>query len=242
MVSRRRSGRDVHHARLSARAVRDAGGRAQSEFDWAGYQSRDGAARHRIGRRPAGRAVPVQPVGRAQKDAARAREFLGYETTTSRGPGRGHHRPGRAVRADRRDRPRAADLPSCSTRRRSMAKAAGRSATPANLSADGFRFEVIDTQKEGGFTLHLGHLRAGQAAPGSHGHGPRRRRARAGRAFAGPTRPRTCCTTRCKSTWASTPSSRARKSIAIGCGSISPIPRPLPREELSQRSKPKSTS
>ncbi len=35
------------------------------------------------------------------------------------------------------------------------------------ILGDGFAFEVIDTQKEGGFTLHVGHLRAGVVRQGT---------------------------------------------------------------------------
>ena len=44
----------------------------------------------------------------------------------------------------------------------------------------GFRFEVIDTQIDGGFTLHRGHLREGKLELGRDGHRPGRRRAPAG--------------------------------------------------------------
>ena len=93
------------------------------------------------------------------------------------------------------------------------------------LVGEGFRFEVIDTQVDGGFTLHLGHLREGEIALGDTVDRPGRRRAPR-RASAGPTRPRTCCTTPCESTSASTPSSRARRWTTTCCGSTSPTPRP----------------
>ena len=106
------------------------------------------------------------------------------------------------------------------------------------LVGPGCRFEIVQTLKEDGFVLHEGHLR--QAGSPSAGRSPPGSMRPDGRAFAGPTRPRTSCTTRCKSTWAGTPSSRARRSIATGCGSTSPILRRWGRKR-SPRSKPKST-
>ena len=38
------------------------------------------------------------------------------------------------------------------------------------IRGEGFAFEVIDTQKEGGFTLHVGHLRAGVVRQGATAH------------------------------------------------------------------------
>ena len=81
---------------------------------------------------------------------------------------------------------------------------------------------------DGGFTLHRGHLRAGRIELGPHVTA-RVDAERAGRASAAPIRPRTCCTTPCKSTWASTPCSKARRSTTTCCGSTSPTRRPSAR-------------
>ena len=67
---------------------------------------------------------------------------------------------------------------------------------------------------------------------GRHGHGPGRSPS-GGRASAAPIPPRTCCTTPCKSTSASTPCSKARRWTTIGCGSTSPTRRPSARRNWS---------
>ena len=167
----------------------------------------------------------------ALKKYAHGTKFLGYEIDRGRRQDRRPHRPGPALRrrcdeighdaADhRRARPDAVLW-----RKRRPGRRHGR-----DLVGAGFRFDVIDTQE--GRRLHRCTsgicARAGCARQQSHGPG-RHRPPR--RASAAPTRPRTSCTTPCKSTSARTLSSKARRSTTIGCGSTSPIPSAVGREE-----------
>ena len=113
-----------------------------------------------------------RPARRAQEGACTAREFLGYETTEADGEDRAaSSRRTSSVDAARRSRPRRAGRASCSTARRSMARAAARSATPARSSATASDFEVTDTQKEGDFIAPHRPPARGHAEAGRQGHG-----------------------------------------------------------------------
>ena len=76
-------------------------------------------------------------------------------------------------------------------------------------------------RSSGGLILHRGHLREGQLELGATATRPGRSAAR-GQPSAAPTRPRTCSTTPCARTWASTPCNRARRWTRTCCGSTSP--------------------
>ena len=93
------------------------------------------------------------------------------------------------------------------------------------LVGDGFEFDVTDTQKDGGLDRPRRPPAARRDARRGQGEGDRRRR-RGAPAFAGPTRRRTSCTTRCRRISARTPSSRARRWTTTGCGSTSRISAP----------------
>ena len=136
-------------------------------FDWKGF--REEMEQHGI-ESGGGQKVELfrhDPL-EALKKALHGSRFLGYETLeVDRRQGDRHHRQRSALRPDRRGRPRAAD------RRRARQDAVlrrdgrpgGRHA--ARSSAPGFHFEVIDTQVDGGFTLHRGHLREGRIELGA---------------------------------------------------------------------------
>ncbi len=131
---------------------------------------------------------------------------------TAEAAGRGHHRPRRTDRADRRSGPRAADRAWCSTARRSTARSGGQVGDTGEIA--GQRLSFRGGRHAEGRRLHAApgpSPRRARSQQGADGHRPGRRR-RAGQASAAPTPPRTCCTTPCKSTSASTPSSRARRS------------------------------
>ena len=187
----------------------------------------DGAARHRVGRRAEGRTLPQRSAGRPEKaihdtplprlrhapvDDARVVVIIANE---------------RSCDLIDEDDARASRSSWSSTRRPSTARWAARWATRASSSATGFRFEVIDTQVSGALILHRGHLREGRLGIGGRGHAPGSTRP-AGRASAAPIRPRTCSTTPCTSTWASTPCNRARRWTTTCCGSTSPTRRRSP--------------
>ena len=91
----------------------------------------------------------------------------------------------------------------------------------------GFHFEVIDSQIDGGFTLHRGHLREGRIELGATATArvDAERRQGIRRAHSATH----LCISPCKSTSASTPCSKARRSTRIGCGSTSPTRRPSAR-------------
>ena len=195
-----------------------------STFDWAGFHREMEQHGDDLGRRQADGAVQVGPARRPEEDASPGTQFLGYETTECRGQDRRHRRPGPTVRTDRRSRPRRADRRRARSdsvlRRKRRPGRRHRRAGRRRLSLRGHRHAK-------GRRLHAARRPSarGQARPvGDAGRRPGSTPT-AGRASAAPTRPRTSCTTPCKSIWASTPSSRARRSTTIGCGSTSPIRR-----------------
>jgi alanyl-tRNA synthetase len=93
-------------------------------------------------------------------------EFLGYETTEAEG---------RVVGIIARDElvEQIAEIgherPICVVLDRTpfYGESGGQVGDTGEISAGNFRFDVIDTQKEGGFTLHLGHLREGKIEQGA---------------------------------------------------------------------------
>ena len=64
-----------------------------SRFDWAGFQPRDGAARHRFGRRPADGAVQDRPARRAEESDARHASSSATKRPRPTAQDRRHHRP-----------------------------------------------------------------------------------------------------------------------------------------------------
>ena len=168
----------------------------------------------------------------ALKKALHGTEFLGYETTDGRRRRWSASSPATSLSSRSTRSATSTPIVVVLDQTPFYGETGGQVGDTGEIVGDGFRFEVIDTQKEGGFMLHRRPSAQGQdrrRAPTSR----RRSTSHAAEAFAGPIRPRTFCTTPCKSTWASTPSSRARRSTATGCGSTSPIPRPCRRDELA---------
>ena len=159
---RPRRRRYVHDARLPARAVRNAGRRTQSHVRLDRLSSRRWRSTAIFSRRRQEGAVQDRPARSAEESQCRHASSSATKRPRPTAKIVGILAQDQSGRDDRRNRPRASRSQSCSIARRSTAKAAARSATRASCSAQGFRFEVIDTQKEDGFMLHVGHLRSGR--------------------------------------------------------------------------------
>ena len=182
-------------------------------FDWEGYRAGDGAARHRVGRRAEGRAVPPRPARSAEKGPPRQPRSSATRRPRSTTPRWWASSPATSS-ATRWTRSTTSSRSSwCSTRRRSTARWAARWATRGEIVGDGLplRGDRHPDRRRLHAPPRPSCARA-QIALGDRRHRAGRRR-RGARPSAGPTRPRTCCTTPCRSTSASTPSSRARRSI-----------------------------
>ena len=187
------------------------------------------------GRRAEGRAVPVTARSTPLKKAMHGSEFLGYETTRSRRrQGRRHHRQ-RSTRATRSTKSATSSRSSsCSTRRRSTARCGGQVGDTGEIV--GARLPLRSDRHADRRRLHA----APRPSPrGPHASSATRSTARVDadaprRASAAPTRPRTCCTTPCKSTWASTPSSKARRSTTTWLRFDFANPSAVGAEELAQ--------
>ena len=165
-------------------------------FDWDGYRQ----AMEEHGEESGKIADVVFKTGpiEALKKALKTTEFLGYETTEATAEIRGivaqdhlrdeltevgHENPVRVV-LDRTP---------------FYGETGGQVGDTGEIVGDGFEFEVTDTQKDGDLIVHSGHLRQRHDESRGEGDGPRRCRPPR-RAFAGPTRRRTSCTTRCRRT------------------------------------------
>ena len=223
---RQAQGRDrlhaLRHLRLSARS----------------HPGRAAAARHRR-----------RPRRLQRRDGAPARD--GARVLGRLRRGRDRDRLVRAAREARRDRiprlrdrdaPKASSRRSCatarrsptlkagrdrrgrsSTRRRSTANPAARSATPASMTADGVRFRVTDTQKKAGdLFVHPAWSRRARSrsAPRWRSRSITPAAARSGATIRRPI----CCTRRCARCSAITSRRRARWSRPTGCASTSRIP------------------
>ncbi len=185
-------------------------------------------------RRQAMELFHAQPARRAEEDAAAGTKFLGYETTEAEAKIVGIIAQDQLVRSSSTKSATTSRSPSCSIKRRSTARAGGQVGDTGEIV--GRRLSLRSDRHAEGRRLHAAprpSCAKARSKLGDAGHGPRRCRAPR-QAFAVPTRPRTSCTTRCKSTWASMPSSKARRSTTIGCGSTSPIRRRSIAEKLAQ--------
>ncbi len=91
-------------------------------------------------------------------------EFLGYETTEADGQGRRHHRPGSICVEPLDEIGHSEPVTVVLDQTPFYGESGGQVGDTGELVGAGFRFEVIDTQKEDGFTLHVGHLRSGKLA------------------------------------------------------------------------------
>ena len=125
-----------------------------------------GAARRRIRRRPEDRALQVQSARRPEKNHARHRVPAATKRANAAARVVGIIAHGQAVRPGRRSgacRPIAVVLDQTPF----YGESGGQVGDTGELVGDGVRFEVIDTQREDGFILHVGHLRSGSLRQGA---------------------------------------------------------------------------
>jgi len=134
-------------------------------FDWDGYRrAMDQHGLDSGGDRKG--AVFVSSPLDALKKAMHGTEFLGYECTEAEGKVVGII--ARDHLCDQVDEV-AQETPVVVVLDRTpfYGESGGQVGDHGELRGDGFRFEVIDTQKDGNFTLHLGHLRSGVIRQGA---------------------------------------------------------------------------
>ena len=190
-------------------------------------------------RRPPGRARARRRPRRVWfevREKAGATEFLGYDTETRRGRGRGAScKDGKEAEALEGGRDGALVAQPDAVLRRSRA---ARSATRALIKgAKGALFRVADTQKKlGDLFVHLGTVekgafKVGDAVELEVDHARARRSAPT-------TRRRTSCTRRCARCSARTSRRRARSSRRTGCASTSRTTKPMTAEEIARRRGP----
>ena len=179
----------------------------------------------------------VDLVRRRRRSKAR-REFLGYETLASDAPVVALL-DGRAQRVQALDSRRRGRR-SCSTARRSMRRAAAKSAIPASFGRRRATSPSATRRKRGcrvrpsRQAVAAGRIAVGDALGASRREAPRRDRAQSlGHA--------SCCTRRCAKCSARTCSRRARSSSRIACASTSRTSSPS-APSSSTRSKRSSTS
>ncbi|HUY92623.1 MAG TPA: alanine--tRNA ligase [Pirellulales bacterium] len=134
-------------------------------FDWAGYAR----AMEEHGRESGSdRKMELFKSGPLDglKKAMHGSEFLGYETTTASGKVVGliaHDRLCDQVDEVNHEQPIIVVLDKTPF----YGESGGQVGDTGEIVGEGFRFEVIDAQKEGGFVLHLGHLRKGVIKQGA---------------------------------------------------------------------------
>ena len=135
-------------------------------FDWAGFQRRDGGARQEVSgagaRKELFKSGPLDPL----KKVMRGTEFLGYETIEAEGKIVGilaHDHLVETISEDGHEQPVTVVL----DRTPFYGESGGQVGDTGELVGPGVRFEVIDTQKEDGFILHVGHLRRGHLQLGA---------------------------------------------------------------------------
>ncbi|HEY2146792.1 MAG TPA: alanine--tRNA ligase, partial [Pirellulales bacterium] len=134
-------------------------------FDWAGFHAameEHGVVSGGGAKKELFKSSPLDPL----KKVMGGSEFLGYETTEAQGKvvgilaqdhlvetisENGHEQPIRVV-LDRTP---------------FYGESGGQVGDTGELTGPGFRFEVLDTQKEDGFILHVGHLRKGHLQLGA---------------------------------------------------------------------------
>ncbi len=90
-------------------------------------------------------------------------KFLGYETHRGRGQDRGPDRPGQALATTVDEIGHAQPISVVLDRTPFYGESGGQVGDTGELVGKDFRFEVIDTQKEGGFLLHHGASALGRA-------------------------------------------------------------------------------
>lgn len=134
-------------------------------FDWEGFHREmeqhgiDSGAGHRM------ELFQSSPLD-ALKKTLPGTQFLGYETTTAEGKIVGIIARDELVeQADEIGHER----PICLVLDKTpfYGESGGQVGDTGEIVGQGFRFEVVDTQKEGNFTLHLGHLRQGKLQQGA---------------------------------------------------------------------------
>jgi alanyl-tRNA synthetase len=134
-------------------------------FDWSGF--RDAMARHGdISGRQQFELFKTSPLDPVKKVMPEGSTFLGYETVESRA------RVVAVVAADKLcDRVdevgHAQPVKVVLDQTPFYGESGGQVGDIGEIFNDNFRFEVIDTQKEGNLTVHLGHLRSGVITQGN---------------------------------------------------------------------------
>ena len=134
-------------------------------FDWTGFNremeqhAEDSGAGHRM------ELFQSSPLD-ALKKTLSGTQFVGYETTTAEAQVVGiiaRHELVEQVEEIGHQEPICVVLDKTPF----YGESGGQVGDRGEIAGRGFRFEVIDTQKEGNFTLHLGHLREGKLEQGS---------------------------------------------------------------------------
>ncbi len=134
-------------------------------FDWAGYRQAMEDHGDASGRRKfeVFRTGPLDSL----KKALHGTEFLGYETTEAQGRVVGiiaQDRLCEHVEEQGRGQPITVVL----DRTPFYGESGGQVGDRGELVGEGFVFEVIDTQRDGNFVLHIGHLNSGRLHQGAH--------------------------------------------------------------------------
>ncbi len=134
-------------------------------FDWDGYRREMEKHGELSG---AGQRVELfgsSPLD-ALKKALHGSEFLGYETTTAPGKIVGLIAAGQLC--EKLDEiGQAEPVAVVLDRTPFYGESGGQVGDTGKITGEGFEFDVIDTQREGGFTLHRGHLRSGKLKLGA---------------------------------------------------------------------------
>lgn len=133
-------------------------------FDWAGYRQAMQDHGDASGRRKfeVFRTGPLDSL----KKALHGTEFVGYETTEAQGRVLG------IIAQDRlcehvEEQGRAQPITVVLDRTPFYGEAGGQVGDRGELVGEGFVFEVIDTQRDGNFVLHIGHLTSGRLKQGA---------------------------------------------------------------------------
>jgi alanyl-tRNA synthetase len=127
-------------------------------FDWAGFKKamEEHGKISNVGERIVFSSGPLD----ALKKAMHGSTFLGYEATESEGKVVGIIAQDKLV-AHVDEIGHAKPIAVVLDQTPFYGESGGQVGDTGEIRGDGFAFEVIDTQKEGGFTLHVGHLRSG---------------------------------------------------------------------------------
>ena len=204
-------------------------------FDWDGYRQameKHGKDSGAGNRKELFKTGPLDPL----KKVLNGTEFLGYEQTEAEGKIVGLVAGEQLVEMVD-EIGHAEPIQVLLDRTPFYGESGGQVGDTGELVAPGVLFEVIDTRKEDGFTLHVGHLRSGQLQLGRPSDSPCRRRP-SRRHPPSPLSATHILHYACRSTSARMPSSRARKWTMTFCGSTSRILF-RSRPSSSSRSKPR---